>query len=293
MNKKLSLIRKTIHSALAGFINDDMMTRAAALAFYSALSFAPLLILVTWGLSLIHVAWEHDTNRLLRGLVGAQAADAVTGVVDNAKSRPHTGSVTGIIGIFFMLLTASAIFSQLQHALNRIWHVTHKPGQAIGAWLRARAYAFALLVGIAFMLIVSFFASGAIHEFVPKHTLAWVLSERSVSFVVFVIAFGTMYKVLPGAAIDWSDALYGAMLTAVLFMAGESCIRLYIDHSRAETEYGPAGAMVLLLTWLLYSAVIVLIGAELTRSLAMVRGKPIEPDANMADEKIDGAHIGT
>jgi membrane protein len=278
MKRRLGIIRRTFVSAISGFSDGELMTRAAALAFYSALSFAPLLILLVWVLSMLHSAWQRDLAHSLTSVIGKAAADAVTNVIDNAKSRPHIGNVAGIVGLIVMLFTASAVFAQLQATLNRVWRVRTKPGAAVSAWLRARAHAFALLVGLAFMLIVSFVVSGVIHLVVPRHTMAWQVSENVVSLLILVLAFGAMYKVLPDAKIDWLDAFNGAVLTAVLFMAGKFGIGFYVDHSSAEGAYGPAGAFVVVLTWVYYSSIIVLVGAELTRALADARGKPIQPD---------------
>jgi membrane protein len=278
MKRRLGLIRRTFSSALSGFSDGELMTRAAALAFYCALSFAPLLILLVWLLSVLHSGWRRDLTHSLTGVIGKGAADAVTDVIDNAKSRPHIGNVAGAIGLIVMLFTASAVFAQLQATLNRVWRVRTKPGAAVNAWLRARALAFALLVGLAFMLIVSFVVSGVIHFVVPRHTLAWQVSENVVSLLIFVLVFGAIYKILPDAKIDWLDAFNGAVLTAVLFMVGKFAIGFYIDHSSAEGAYGPAGAFVVVLTWVYYSSIIVLVGAELTRVLADARGKPIQPD---------------
>lgn len=275
MKRLLTIIRRTSVSALSGFSDGELMTRAAALAFYSALSFAPLLILMVWVFSLLHNGWQRDLTDLLTSVVGKGAADAITDVIYNATSRPRVGNITGIIGIVVMLFAASAVFAQLQATLNRVWRVRSKPGAAVSAWLRARAYAFALLVGMAFMLIVSFVVSGIIHFIVPRHTLAWQVSENVLSLLIFVVIFGTIYKVLPDAKIDWLDALNGAVLTAVLFMAGKFAIGLYIGHSSAERIYGPAGAFVVVLTWVYYSSIIVLVGAQLTRALADARGKQI------------------
>jgi membrane protein len=278
MKRRLQIIRRTFASAISGFSDAELMTRAAALAFYSALSFAPLLILLLWVLSVLHSGWQRDLIHSLTGIIGKEAANAVTNVINNAKSRPHIGNVAGIIGVVVMLFTASAVFAQLQATLNRVWRVRTKPGAAVSAWLRARAHAFALLVGLAFMLIVSFVVSGVIHLVVPRHTLAWQVSENLVSLLIFVLVFGAMYKVLPDAKIDWMDAFNGAVLTAVLFMVGKFGIGFYVDHSSAEGAYGPAGAFVVVLTWVYYSSIIVLVGAELTRALADARGKPIQPD---------------
>lgn len=281
------IIKRAFASAITGFSDDELMTRAAALAFYSALSLAPLLILAMWVLSMLHSAWQQALMGSLTSLVGAHAADAVAHVVDNAKSQPHLKNVTGLVGLAVMFFTASAVFAQLQGTLNRVWRVKPRPGGAVSAWLRARAHAFALLVGVGFMLIVSFIVSGLIHTLVAQHTMAWQISEGFASLIVFTFSFGAMYKVLPDAKIDWADALNGAILTAILFMGGEACIGLYIGRSHVGDAYGPAGAFVVLLTWVYYSSIIVLIGAELTWALADARGKPIRPDKHAID--IEGA----
>jgi membrane protein len=178
--------------AESGFSDGELMTRAAALAFYSVLSVAPLLILLVWVLSLLHSGWQRDLAHSLTSVIGKGAADAVTDVTNNAKSRPHIDNVAGIVGIVVMLFTASAVFAQLQAILNRVWRVRTKPGAAVSAWLRAREHDFALLAGLAFMLITSFVVSGVIHLVAPRHTLAWQVSEDVVSLLIFVLAFGTM-----------------------------------------------------------------------------------------------------
>ena len=277
MRKFFKTAKHTITLALSGFSDDELMTRAAALAFYSALSFAPLLVLLIWGLSLLHSGWDTQLIDSLTGMVGPRAAGAVESVMDSAKERPHIGNVAGLIGLVVTLIGASAVFAQLQSTLNRVWGVRTKPGTPVGAWLRTRAHAFALLVGIAFLLVISFLLSSLITLLVPRDTLALLIIEDVVSAGVFVLVFGAMYKVLPDAIIEWSDAVVGALLTGVLFIAGKFLIGFYLEHSKVGGAYGPAGAIIVLLTWVYYSSIIVLMGAELTRGLADARGKPIRP----------------
>ncbi len=278
MRKFLKTAKHTIRLAVSGFSDDELMTRAAALSFYSALSFAPLLVLLIWVLSMLHSGWDKQLIDSLTGMVGPRAADAVQSVMNNAKERPHVGNIAGLIGLVVTLIGASAVFAQLQNTLNRVWGVRSKPGAAVGAWLRTRAHAIALLVGIAFLLVISFLLSGLIKLLVPGNTLALLIIEDLLSAGVFVLVFGAMFKVLPDAIIEWSDALVGALLTAVLFIVGKFLIGLYIDHSKVGGAYGPAGAIIVLLTWVYYSSIIVLMGAELTRGLADARGKPIRPN---------------
>ena len=275
--------RRTVASAAGGFNDDELMTRAAALAFYSALSFAPMLVLLIWALSSMHNGWDTRLVNSISAMVGPRAAGAVQGVIDNARERPHVGSIAGLIGLGVTLFGASVVFAQLQGALNRIWRVRPHPGAAVGAWLRTRAHAVALLVGIAFLLVISFALSALIALLIPGDTLAWQIVENLISAAVFVAAFGAMYKVLPDALIDWSDALWGAVLTTVLFFIGKFLIGLYISYGKVGGAYGPAGAIIVLLTWVYYSSIVVLMGAELTRGLADARGAPIRPNEHAVE----------
>ena len=278
--KALRGIKRTIVSAVEGFSDDELITRAAALSFYAALSFAPLLLLLVWLVSMLHPAWRGELSAALAGVVGERAAEALNVVIDSAKSHPRLGDLAGIIGIGVTLFGASAVFAQLQGTLDRVWRVKAKPGEAVGAWLRARARAFALLGGITFMLIISFVVSALIQTLVKGDGVVWKVVEYAISVLVFVAAFGAMYKVLPDALIDWSEAIIGAVLTTVLFLAGKFAIGLYIQYANVGGAYGPAGAFIVLLTWTYYSSIIVLLGAELTRGVADARGKPIRPSGH-------------
>lgn len=284
-------IKRTVVSAVDGFSDDELMTRAAALSFYAALSFAPLLLLLVWIVSMLHPEWQGELSEALAGVVGTRAAEALDAVIASAKSHPKLGDIAGIIGIGVTLFGASAVFAQLQGTLDRVWRVKPKPGAAVSAWLRARARAFALLGGIAFMMIVSFLVSAAIQTLVRGDGTTWQIVEYAISVVVFVAAFATMYKVLPDAVIDWSEAIIGAVLTTALFLLGKYAIGLYIQYSDVGGAYGPAGAFIVLLTWTYYSSIIVLLGAELTRGVADARGKPIRPNAHAVEIEAAPAEV--
>lgn len=276
------LLKRTVTSAFSGFSDDELMTRAAALAFYSSVSFAPVLILLVWLLSILHSDGQQQLAATLTGMIGTGAAGAIQAVVSSAREHPHGGNMAGLFGILVTLVGASAVFAQLQGALNRIWGVKSQPGNAIGAWLWARARGLALLGGIGFMMLVTFVVSAIVGLIVPGDTRAWEIIEYLISAVIFVLAFGAMYRVLPDAKIDWRDAFQGGALTAVLFLAGKWAIGLYIAYSDVGGAYGSAGAVVVLLTWVFYAAVIVLMGAELSHALMVARGQRTHPDEHAA-----------
>lgn len=130
-----------------------------------------------------------------------------------------------------------------------------------------------MLVGIAFLLIVSFAASALIHLLIPHAIAAWSFAEYLVSLVIFATAFAAMYRILPDTHIAWSDAAWGGLLTTLLFILGKFAIELYIQHASIGGAYGPAGGLVVMLTWVYYASFVVLLGAELTHGLARVRAK--------------------
>jgi membrane protein len=267
------IVRRTAN----GFGDDELSTRAAALAFYSALSFAPLLVLLLWVIASLQPQWQGQLVGSLRDLVGPRASDAVQLVIDNAKQRPGVGSWAGLIGLAVTLVGASAVFAQLQGAINRVWNLRTRPGRAVMGWLRSRMHAFGLLLSLAFLLVISFGASALIAVFVRGDTIWWQLIEVLISLLVFSLVFAAIFKVLPDAIIAWSDSLIGASLTAVLFAIGKFGIGLYLSHSDVGGAYGPAGGVVVLLVWVYYSALILLLGAELTQAVAEARGRPILP----------------
>jgi len=253
------------------------MTRAAALAFYTALSFAPMLVLALWLVSLFDPAMQARVTDGLTGLVGDQAATTAELVIANAQSRPSVGTMAGLLSIAVTLFAASAVFAQLQATLNRVWDVETRPGRAWLGWLRSRAQAAGMLLTLVLLVTISFAISGLIALYVPGQVLAWRGVEAILTFIVFVGVFTSVYVMLPDVIIRWSDALVGACLTTVLFVLGKFAIGVYLDHSDVGGAYGPAGAVVVLLVWVYYAGVVILLGAELTRVVMAAHGRKVVP----------------
>ncbi len=274
------MFKRVAMATLNGFSEHELMTRAAALAFYTALSFAPMLVLALWIVSLFDPAMQSQLTGGLADLVGDDAAATADLVIANAQARPGVGNVAGLISIGVTLFAASAVLAQLQDALNRIWSVRSRPGRAWLGWLRSRAQAAALLLTLVLLVVISFAVSGLIALYLPAGVLAWRGVEAAFSFAVFVGVFACVYVVLPDVVIRWSDAFIGAALTAALFVLGKFGIGLYLDHSNVGGAYGPAGAVVVLLVWVYYAGVTLLLGAELTRVVAMERGGVVLPRAH-------------
>ncbi len=269
--------------------NEDKAPRlAAALAYYTAFSLAPLLIVV---ISIAGLIFGQDAVRgqlqyQIQGLVGSQAAGAIQDMLANF-SRPESGIIATVIGLITLLLGAAGVFGQLQDALDTVWEVTPKPGQGIMAIVRQRFVSFTMVLGIGFLLLVSLVISAAvtavgtlISQSVPHSALLLQLVNFVISFGVIMLLFALIYKVLPDVAIGWRDVWMGAAVTALLFTFGKLLIGLYLGSSSIGSAYGAAGSFVILLLWIYYSAQILLFGAEFTQVYARTYGSRILPSSN-------------
>lgn len=270
-------------STASAFSDDELMTRAAALAFYTALSLAPLLLFLVWAISIIEPGWLDRFMGMIAGIMGSRAALTLQEIVSSAREHRRAGQAATIVGVAVTVFSASAVFAQLQGTLNRVWHVKPRPGAAIGAWLRARAHALSLMMGVGFLLVISFVVSSFVESFVTGTSPAWKGVEMLLGSATLFVAFCAMYKVLPDAAVDWSDVVFGALITSLLFALGRYAINFYVIRANVGGAYGSAAGFIILLTWAYYSALVVLIGASLTRAMADARGKPIRPSAHAVE----------
>lgn len=279
------LFKTTINEWLA----DKAPRLGAALAYYSMFSIAPLLIIAIGiaGLIFGQDAAEGQIVGQIGETVGTGVAEAVQGMVQSASS-PRAGTIATIVGIVMLFFGASGVFGQLQDALNTIWKVAPRPGRGIKGFLKDRFWSFTMVLGIAFLLLVSLVlttALEAISKFISPECLAgglclWQVVNALLSFVTITVLFGLTFKVLPDAKVAWRDVWVGAATTALLFTLGKYLIGLYLGRSSLTSAYGAAGSLVLVLVWIYYSAQIFLFGAEFTRVYAQYSGTRIEPTPN-------------
>jgi membrane protein len=260
----------------------------ASLAFYSALSIAPLLVIALSVASFIldEEAVRGQVVMEFQRLVGSEGGEAIEDMINSAK-RPGSGAVATVLSISTLLFGASGVFGQLQDALNTIWEVKSKPGRGILGFLQDRFLSFAAVLGVAFLLLVSLLlttalaAAGLSSDALPE-ALRWLAQfvDFAVSFVVITVLFAMIFKLLPDVTMAWSDVWLGAAVTTALFSVGKFAIGMYLGNSSMASSYGVAGSFVVLLVWTYYSAQILFLGAELTQVYANSYGSRIVPTEN-------------
>jgi membrane protein len=274
---------------------DKPFQLAAALAYYTLFSLAPLLLIAITitGVVFGREATEQQIVNTLGGLVGPQGAQAIRELLRSA-SHPQAGVLGTLISILTLLIGAGGVVGQLQDSLNTIWGVAPKPGRGLWGLLKDRFVSLSLVLGVGFLLLVSLlvstvlsaaitFMSGAL----PGGEGLWHAVELGVSFGFTTLLFALIYKLLPAVEIAWRDVWVGAAMTAVLFTLGKFLIGLYLGQSGIDSAYGAASSLVLVLVWVYYAGLIFFFGAEFTQVYANTYGTGVTPgkEAMVSEDK--------
>ena len=295
MRSAWGLLRRTYDEWSA----DRAPRLAAALAYYTTFSLAPLLVVLIAlaGLVFGTEAVRGQLDDQIRGLLGDDAAKAVQEMVQSATAHPSSGILATGLSLIALILGATGVFGELQDSLNTIWDVRAKPGRGLRGLLRDRLLSFGMVLAIAFLLTVSLVLSALIAgagAFVGGHAGAlaplWHAIDGLVSISILTLLFAAIFKWLPDAEIAWRDVWIGAVVTSVLFTAGKIVLGLYLGRSSTVSVYGAAGSLVVLLIWVYYSAQILFFGAELTQVYANQYGTHVRPAPNA--ERIEAGRAG-
>jgi membrane protein len=263
-----------VKTTASEWVADDAPRLGAALAYYTMLSVAPLLVVVAaiGGLVYGQAAARGELAQQLQGLVGRQGAELLQTMLANAY-HPAAGVVASVIGVIVLLLGATGVFVELQGSLNRIWGVQGQAPGGVWGFFRTRLLSFLMVLAVGLLLLASLVLS-AVLTAVGRHfsgagsTVLWQVINLAVSLGVITLLFALIFKLLPDADIAWKDVWVGAALTAVLFTIGKSLIGLYLGTSTVGSTYGAAGSLAVFLVWVYYSAQILFFGAEFTQVYA-------------------------
>ena len=269
------------------WMEDKVPRLAAALALYTILSAAPLLVIVLAIAGLVFGQDQSVRQQLveqLQALVGPDAGEALKTMIDHA-SQPGSSITAFLVGVVVLLVGASGVFAELQDALNTIWEVKPRPGSGLLQTLRDRFLSLAMVFGTGFLLLVTLVISTALAALTRFAGLAEVgvvgqVVNFLVSFIVVTLLFAMIYKFLPDVKVAWRDVWIGAVVTALLFDVGKVLIGLYLGHASVGSAYGAAGSLVVFVVWVYYSAMILFLGAEFTKVYANRFGSRIRPAAN-------------
>ncbi len=271
--------------AVKEFSEDEATRLAAALAYYTAVSIAPMLIFM---LLLLGLFWdpgsaESELSMQLEKVFGEQGMEFIHSILSNAD-RPNTGSMAGILSVLTLLWGSTNLFAQMQQALNRIWDVKVVSG-GIKQTLLKRLLSFGMVLGIGFLLMVSLaassllsFAAGTLSGWLPGMEILWQVLEQVVSLLLFALLFAAIFRFMPDVKVGWGDVWHGALLAAVLFTIGKFVLSLYLGNAAPGSSYGAAGSVIVFLLWVYFSSMILFFGAEFAQVYAARYGSGAQPE---------------
>ncbi len=286
-NKKFSFksLWTILKMTVDGIIDDKVTVLSAALSYYTIFSFAPfILVIITIG-----TFFAQDLEGKLFGqlsmLLGTDVAKVLQDVVHNAQIAEKS-TLSAIIGIGIILFSATTIFASIQESLNTIWGIKPKPKKGWLKLIKNRLLSFSVIIALGFILLVTMGASsivGLLNDrlmaYYPDATLHLFKVIGIILNVGFtILVFLLIFKVLPDAKIKYRDVIIGAIVTTILFLAGQYAISFYLSSSNIGSLYGAAASILLLLVWVYYSTTILYIGAEFTKAWANELGGKIYPD---------------
>jgi membrane protein len=289
-------VRRLVVESVEAFVADDALSRGAAIAFYSVTALAPVLIIAIWIAGSVFgehaarnaISWQFST------MMGHGSSNLFLAILESASHRADD-VVTTLIGVAALLFAASGVFGEMQSALNTIWKVPTIDWSwrsILSSILRARALSLGLVAALGFFLLVSLSVTAglvAFGNYLSAHMpfgmpLLWALNSAT-SFAMLALLFAAIYKVLPDVDLRWKDVLAGGVLTAALFDLGKFLIGFYIGRTAVADRFGAAGALVVVLLWVYYSAQLFLFGAEFTKVYAKYHGS--NRGAKAAREALD------
>jgi membrane protein len=274
------LVRETV----SGWIDHRASSLGAALAYYTAFSLAPLL-LIAIAVAGIWVDSDIAAQAIAEqasALLGPRAAEGVEFML---RAAPHAASgwLAGAVGLVTLIIGATTVLTEVQYDLDMIWRAPPRKSSGMIVALGSRLLSFGLVICIGFLFLASLVVSTGLSA-LSAHGIAVLPGSPVVLTTAHVLAWGVMlttcfallYKWLPNIRLAWGEVLAGALVTTVLFSIGRLLIGLYLTHTATASMHGAAGALIILLLWFYYSAQVFLLGAEFTvvyaRRLGSLRG---------------------
>ena len=265
IQRHLQRLQQSLPAALAKrFVEIGLMTQAASLAFYALLSLAPLLILLLWLTASLYPTAQEELVEQIGQLAGSGAEVIAGTVIQNASDRPSIGSLAGLWSTLLLFVGATAVFARLQAALNLIFRTDAQHLDGLLAWLRKRVFSFGVIFALGFLLLVSMTLSTVLQVLFSNVPSLLPALGTLTTLAIYVVSFTFLYHYLPDRQVQWRQAFLGGAITAALFVLGRYLIGLYIAQAEPGSAYGSMGALVILLVWMYYAAVVFFVGALLT-----------------------------
>ena len=286
MKEKFLHFWKALKSTVLGFGASPAFRDSASVAYFAIFSIPGLIIIVLWLSSLFidPTVLQEEINRQLSGTVNPEVAKNLEKIIENARINADNWFAKAL-GVGTIIFGATTIFFRIQQTLNEIWNVEPQPKKAFVKFLKDRANSLGLVVIIGFLLlittllssIIAFANNWIVHNYGLEIYSFLEIGNFLISFVVSVVLFALIFKLLPDVIIPWKSVWIGAIGTATLFAVGKYLLGLYFNTFQPTSAFGAAGSVLLLMMWMNYTCLILFFGAQFTREYARINNHEITP----------------
>lgn len=251
----------------------ELFLLAASIAYTTALALAPFILILLSLASLLGGSLQQELYTQLSANIGNKAAETIQQIMQNAKAHPTLSGFSGIIGFIVLLVSSSAIFTQLRIALNKInEHKAPKKESGVKAFVKEKFMSIGLVFGFAFLAIVSLIISTSMSAFFPSGDgLIWKTVSFISNFLIFSTLFAAMYRFIPSDKLPWKTCFISGLVSAVFYIIGKSLISLYLGKASFESTYGAAGSVIAFLAWVYYTALTLLVSYEFSKNIVLAR----------------------
>lgn len=297
MIKRIKFFWEALRETFKKWNESSASNDSASLAYYAIFSIPGLLIIIIWiaGNFFGEEAIRGQITSQISGIMGQDAAKSVQDMIAGALVDKENIFMK-IIGIGSLVFGSTTLFFQLQRSLNSLWDVQPAPKKAFVKFLLDRANSLGMILILGFLLMITMVLASLIsllNNWITNYfgVETYVLVELInyiIGFVVTMILFALMFKVLPDVEISWKPVWRGAFLTTVLFTLGKFLLSLYFGTAKPTSAFGAAGTVILIMMWINYSCMLIFFGAEFTKIYALKRGFKIIPSkhAKWSDAKL-------
>ena len=256
------------------WLDDNASRLGAAVAFYSLLSLAPIIVIAVALAAVFygHAAAEGRLASEIAGVAGLEAARTIQEIIKGGY-QPRIGAIATLLGLATLTFGASSVFLELHDSMNTIWHVAlpsyRNNAATVIRLIRERFYSFVTVLGTGLLLLVSLILNAwmAAMQIIVPGAATWIIS-----CLLIAALFAALYRIVPDVELKWSDVALGAAITSVLFMVGKQLVGLYFAHASFGATYSAAGSPIVVLLWVYYSAQLFFWGAEFTKAYTKTVG---------------------
>ena len=268
-----------VKGTVLSFINSRAPMLAAALAFYTMLSLAPIVAItvVVVGVVMGKEAARGEISDKFGEMLGPEGAKQVELAINTANNS-GTGLATTLISVALLIFGATAAFNMLQVALDTVWNATDLRATGIWGVLKSRLVALLLVLLVGAGILASVISTGIVRALVVYlpdeqdglppwlNIVEWV--QLGASFLLLAGIFSLLFRVLPAKRPKWRDVWVGGIFTAAMFTLGKDFIVSYVGKTGSSSAYGAAGSLAAVLLWMYYSSLVFLVGASFAHEWA-------------------------